>query len=87
MCHTNKKIMWQEQNNQLVKDFTFKGFSQAADFIGQIAREADKMEHHPDVLLHGYNKLHVTLMTHDVGKITDKDHKLASIIDELYEKV
>lgn len=79
--------MWQEKDNQLVKDFTFNGFSEAVDFINTIAKEADKMQHHPDVLLHGYNKLHISMMTHDVGKITDKDHKLAEIIDKLYEKI
>lgn len=79
--------MWQNKNNQLVKDFTFQGFTEAAEFINQIAKEANKMEHHPDVLLHGYNKLHITLMTHDKGTVTEKDHQLASIIDELYDKL
>lgn len=76
--------MWQKDNNLLVKDFTFSGFSEAAQFINEIAVEADKMQHHPDVLLHGYNQLHVSMMTHDKGRITEKDYQLAEKIDELY---
>ena len=78
--------MWQEKDNKLTNTLEFKGFSEAANFITLIAKEADKMNHHPDVFLHEYNKLEISLTTHDEGKVTEKDHQLAKKIDQLYNK-
>ncbi len=78
--------MWKEKDNKITKTFGFEGFSEAANFITQIAQEANQMNHHPDVFLHGYNKLKISLTTHDEGKVTEKDHQLAEKIDKLYNK-
>ncbi|MEO9805727.1 MAG: 4a-hydroxytetrahydrobiopterin dehydratase [Reichenbachiella sp.] len=75
--------MWQEQNDTLTKTFTFKNFIEAFGFMTQVAIEAEKMDHHPN-WSNVYNKVIITLCTHDAGDIvTDKDRRLAEVIDSL----
>jgi 4a-hydroxytetrahydrobiopterin dehydratase len=75
--------MWEEQNNKLHKKFEFKNFSEAFAFMARVALAAEKMNHHPK-WTNEYNKVEIWLSTHDAGDIvTDKDRKLAGIIDAL----
>ncbi len=75
--------MWEEQNNQLVRNFEFKDFSEAFAFMTRVAILAEKHNHHPE-WSNVYNKLEIRLSTHDAGDtITDKDRKLAAAIDAL----
>jgi len=72
-----------ESANVIVKEFTRKDFTDAANFIGMIAPIANQQDHHPDLLLHGYKNVRVMLSTHDAGGITSNDFKLAKAIDEI----
>ena len=75
---------WENKNDTLTKDFQFKGFNEAVKFVNNIAKEANKLDHHPDILIHDYKHVKITLTTHCEGsKVTDKDHVLAKIIDGL----
>jgi len=75
--------MWTNDNNVLYKKFEFKNFSEAFAFMTRVAIEAEKMDHHPK-WTNVYNKVEIWLTTHDAGNIiTEKDKKLASIIDGL----
>ena len=75
--------MWKEENNTLYRKFEFKDFSEAFAFMTRVALEAEKMNHHPS-WSNVYNKVEITLNTHDAGDIvTEKDHKLAKKIDAL----
>jgi 4a-hydroxytetrahydrobiopterin dehydratase len=75
--------MWTNDNNVLYKKFEFKNFSEAFAFMTRVAIEAEKMDHHPK-WTNVYNKVEIWLTTHDAGNIiTDKDKKLADIIDGL----
>jgi 4a-hydroxytetrahydrobiopterin dehydratase len=75
--------MWQEENHQLIKTFTFTNFIEAFGFMTKVAFLAEKMQHHP-AWTNVYNKLIIRLSTHDAGNtVTDKDHKLAEAIDKL----
>ena len=47
---------------------------------------AEEMNHHPDVLIHGYKLVKVMLFTHSLNSITDKDYELAKKIDEIWRK-
>lgn len=74
---------WKEENNALHRSFEFKDFSEAFAFMTRVALAAEKMDHHPD-WKNVYNKVTIKLNTHDAGDIvTEKDHKLAKIIDKL----
>lgn len=75
--------MWEEKDNKLYRKFEFKNFSEAFAFMTRIALAAEKMDHHPK-WTNEYNRLEIWLSTHDAGDIvTEKDKKLAAIIDGL----
>ena len=75
--------MWHEEKNTLYKKFEFKDFSGAFSFMTRVALASEKMDHHP-LWTNVYNKVEIWLSTHDAGDvITEKDKKLAKIIDGL----
>lgn len=74
--------MWEEKDNKLQKDFTFKNFTEAFGFMTQVALIAEKMDHHPD-WSNNWNKVSISLTTHSEGStVTEKDKKLAELIDQ-----
>lgn len=76
--------MWQKQNNQLYKEFTFKDFDEAFVFMEGVAKVARKLDHHPR-WLNEWNKVQFWLYTHSAGAITQQDERLAAEIDTVYE--
>lgn len=75
---------WQVvEGKTLEKDYTWKDFPEALDFLNKIGRIAEQEGHHPDMLLHDWNKLKITLSTHAIGGLSKNDFILASKIDEL----
>lgn len=75
--------MWQEINNALYRKFQFADFSEAFAFMTRVALAAEKMDHHPR-WTNVWNTVEIWLNTHDAGDIiTEKDRKLAAIIDQL----
>jgi 4a-hydroxytetrahydrobiopterin dehydratase len=76
-------MAWQEQADALVQDYEFGDFAAAMRFVNEVARLAEAKGHHPDILIHGWNKVRLTLSTHTAGGITDLDRDLASEIDAL----
>lgn len=62
------------------KTFKFKDFSAAFGFMGRVAQAAEKAGHHPD-WSNSYNKVDITLSTHDAGGLSTKDIALAKAID------
>lgn len=76
-------VMWEEKDNRLYKKFKFNNFSEAFAFMTRVAMEAEKMDHHP-LWTNVWNTVEIWLNTHDAGNIvTEKDRKLAAIIDTL----
>lgn len=75
--------MWKETNNSLKRQFVFNDFIEAFAFMTKVALIAEKMGHHP-LWTNVYNKVEITLNTHDAGDIvTEKDRMLAAEIDKL----
>ena len=74
---------WKEKDGALVGEWHRADFVDAVAFVNAVAVVAEEANHHPDVLLHGYNKVRLTLSTHSEGRITDADHALAARIDTL----
>jgi 4a-hydroxytetrahydrobiopterin dehydratase len=78
--------MWQETENALARDFSFKNFREAFTFIIQVAFEAEAQNHHPE-WSNTWNKVSIRLTTHEAGnQITDRDRKLAASIDRIYSR-
>jgi 4a-hydroxytetrahydrobiopterin dehydratase len=69
-----------EDRDAIQKTFTFKNFNQAFSFMTRVAMEAEKANHHPE-WFNVYNRVDVTLSTHDAGGITEKDIKLAQFME------
>jgi 4a-hydroxytetrahydrobiopterin dehydratase len=74
---------WRSEGDALVRDFEFKDFAGAMAFVNQVAEIAEERNHHPDILVHGWNKVRLTLSTHSEGGVTDNDRQLAEQIDSL----
>lgn len=71
---------WKLRGKQIFKLYVFEGFMQGIRFINRVARLAEAMNHHPDIDIR-YNRIRLTLTTHDEGGLTMKDFRLASKID------
>jgi len=78
--------MWQNKNDQLYREFEFKDFKEAFDFMKEVAGLAEALNHHPR-WLNEWNKVQFWLFTHSAGGVTEKDEVLAKGIDTVYEKV
>ncbi len=70
-----------EGRDAIVKSYRFKGFAQAFAFMTRIALAAEKLDHHPE-WFNVYDRVDVTLATHDADGVTELDVKLARIMDE-----
>ena len=66
----------------LEKSFRFKDFSEAFAFLTRVAMHAEKANHHPE-FTSIWNRVHFKLTTHDADGVTDRDVKLAQVIDRL----
>ena len=74
---------WRREGDWIVREFKFENFKRALEFVNRVADEAEAMDHHPDILIHGWNKVRLSVMTHSVGGLTEKDFKLAERINPL----
>ena len=63
---------WSRRGQTLTKQFTFKGFPDAIDFVTRLAFDAEAADHHPDLKV-SYKRVTVSWTTHDQGGITKKD--------------
>lgn len=71
---------WTPVGDSIRKDFVFPGFRGAIGFVNRVADRANEASHHPDLEIH-YNRVRVSLSTHDEGGVTGKDVALAAEID------
>lgn len=72
---------WDYSNNQIEKEFLFKDFIEAIAFVNSVGLEAEKINHHPDILIHSWNKVKISISTHSEGGVTEKDFQLAEKIE------
>lgn len=68
-------------NQQLDQDFKFKNFDKAIEFINKVAEIAKSENHHPNIYLHDWNQVKITLSTHAIGGLSENDFILAAKID------
>ncbi len=78
---------WELQDSALVKEYQCTDFATAAGFVTIIATLAEKLDHHPDIRLHSWNKVQLTLTTHSAGGITSYDVYLAQQIEHYAQKL
>jgi len=72
---------WRREGDAIVRDRRFTDFRAAIAFVERVAEAAEAANHHPDILVHGWNKVRLTLSTHSEGGITAADLALAEQLD------
>ncbi|GAB5466196.1 MAG: 4a-hydroxytetrahydrobiopterin dehydratase [Candidatus Kapaibacteriales bacterium] len=72
---------WKNKDNGIETELTAADFVSAVGVVNAIAVHAERLNHHPDVKIYGYNKIWVRLTTHDSGGLTRLDFELAKLID------
>lgn len=74
---------WNLVGDTIEKNYRFRDFRQAIEFINRVADAAEQLNHHPDILLWSWNNVKVTLSTHSVKGLSENDFVLASKIDQI----
>jgi len=78
--------LWIRNGKVIERNYVAANFVAAVGLINAIAIYAEAMDHHPDIYLYGWNKLRITLTTHDKDGLTELDFTLAKKIDNLLNK-
>lgn len=74
--------LWQLAAPNIERTVTFADFPAAIAFVNRIAEAAEKANHHPDIDIR-WNKVRLALSSHDAGGLTERDFRLAAVIDSL----
>ena len=77
-----ERTNWSIEEDMLTRTYEFADFVAAIAFVDQVAAAAEEAQHHPDIDIR-YNRVRITLTTHDDGGISDKDLQLADRLDRL----
>ena len=72
---------WTMQDGKLIRDWTFKDFVQAMEFVNRVAAIAETAGHHPDIDIR-YNHVRLGLVSHDAGGVTARDAAMAKQINQ-----
>lgn len=74
---------WGREDDEIVLDRKFEDFAGAMRFANDVAELAEEANHHPDILVHGWNNVQLRLTNHSAGGLTEADFALAGRIDGL----
>lgn len=77
---------WSETGEAIQRTYRFTDFVASMGFVTRVAEEAERSQHHPDILIR-FNKVTLTLSTHDAGGITMKDFGLAAKADSFAKSI
>src|ERR1035441_7671903 len=83
--HLKTVPAWTKRAQTICRTYKFEGFLASIAFVNHIAKRAQKTNHHPDIDIR-FDKVTLTLTTHDEGGITEKDFTLARQCDEVFSK-
>lgn len=72
---------------QISREFSFKNFTEALEFVNKVGEVAEAENHHPDILLHGYKHVRITLMTHAIKGLSENDFVEAAKIDTMFQNI
>ena len=74
---------WRREGDEIVREWKFEDFAQAMGFVNRVAEAAEDVNHHPDILVHGWNRVRLSVTNHAQGGLTEADFSLAGMIDGL----
>jgi 4a-hydroxytetrahydrobiopterin dehydratase len=78
-----KRLAWEREGDEIVREWRFEDFGEAVEFVGRVAEVAEEANHHPDIWLHGWNKVKLSLTDHSAGGLTAMDFEMAARFDKL----
>jgi len=76
-------LSWEREDDEIVRDWKFENFAEAIGFVNRVAEAAEQANHHPDILVYGWNKVRLSLTNHSAGGLTDPDFEMAKVFDGL----
>lgn len=74
---------WERSGPEISREWRLRDFAEAIAFVNRIAEVAEERNHHPDIVVHGYNRVRLTLSTHSAGGLTANDFEMAQRLDAL----
>jgi 4a-hydroxytetrahydrobiopterin dehydratase len=74
---------WRREGDEIVRNMKFDDFAAAIAFVNRVADAAEEANHHPDILVHGWNNVRLSVTNHSQGGLTEADFALARTIDGL----
>jgi len=74
---------WTRDGRRIVRELKLANFGEAIALVNRVAEVAEARNHHPDILVHDWNQLRLSVTNHAAGGLTDADFELAKAIDEL----
>lgn len=77
---------WRAQDERASTEVQTKDFLAALDLFREIGAAAEELEHHPDLHLEAWNRVRIVTYSHDVGRLTARDERLAARIEEILRR-
>jgi 4a-hydroxytetrahydrobiopterin dehydratase len=82
-AHLGGVPAWERDGPMIARDFRLADFAAALALVNSVGALAEEANHHPDILVHDWNRVRLTLSTHSAGGLTTADFALAARIDAL----
>ena len=78
-----KRLAWEREGDEIAREWRFEDFAEAIAFVNRVAELAEEANHHPDIFVHGWNKVKLSLTNHSAGGLTETDFAMAARFDKL----
>jgi 4a-hydroxytetrahydrobiopterin dehydratase len=78
-----RRLPWEREGDEIVREWRFENFTEAIAFVNRVAEVAEEANHHPDIVIHGWNKVKLMMTNHSAGGLTEMDFAMAGRFDEL----
>ena len=74
---------WKRDGDEIVRNWKFNDFAEAMAFVNRVAEAAEEANHHPDILVHGWNNVKLSLTNHSAGGLTAVDFEMAGKFEDV----
>jgi 4a-hydroxytetrahydrobiopterin dehydratase len=78
-----RRLAWEREGDEIIREWRFDDFGEAIAFVNRVAEAAEEANHHPDIFVHGWNKVKLSLTNHSAGGLTEMDFEMAARFDGL----
>ncbi len=78
-----RRLAWELEGDGIVREWRFDDFSEAIQFVNRVAEVAEDANHHPDIFVHGWNKVKLSLTDRSAGGLTEVDFAMAGRFDQI----